>query len=221
MLRLPEVRPALLQEHKSQNEQQDDAEDPEARLACDSVEQLIQRRTDHAGKLAENIHESEVFPAALRRNQLAEIAAAQRLDAALHRAHQRCQHPEKDGADADRAFQRQAQRPVKIHQEAHQKTDDRDKGIHQHCKRDQLQGAQLSGQIAEQDGAGHGHQLGHQQRQDHADGAKTQRIAVLGGHGNDGIHAVDVEEISQQKKQNQLKFQKLRPTWNKIKRRRK
>ena len=99
MFRGPEVLFPDRQEHESQDEQQDDAQDSEAGFPGQPVEQLIQGRPDHAGKLAENIHEAEIFAAALRRNQLTEIAAAEGLDAALHGADQRRQNPEQHLAD--------------------------------------------------------------------------------------------------------------------------
>ena len=45
------------------------------------------------------------------------------------------------------------------------------------------------------DGAGEGHKLGQQQRQNHAGVADAHLAAVGGCHRDDGVHAVDVAEV--------------------------
>ena len=53
-----------------------------------------QGRTKEGRALAANVHETEVFAAALRRDDFPEVAAAQRLNAALKHTHQNRQYPE-------------------------------------------------------------------------------------------------------------------------------
>ena len=88
--------------------------------------------------------------------------------------------------------------------EAHIEAAEADEEIHDHRAAESLQRPDFLRQPAEEDGEGNGHDLGHKQGQDHADIVQLQLGAVGGGHGDDGAHPVDIEEIGHHKQENML-----------------
>ena len=204
MLSFVEVGSSNPQECIADREQQYKAENAEACLPGQSVEQLIQRGPHNAGELSDNIHKAVILSAALRRNQPAEIAAAQSLNATLHRSHQSRQYPEEHLTDAHRPFPGKAQSVVEIHNESHQEADNRYKGIQQNREGNKIQSALLLRQISEKDTAGHGNQLGNHQSQNHSDASQPQGIPILCRHVNNGIHPVNIEEIAQQEEKHRF-----------------
>lgn len=78
-----------------EREQDHQADDADGSAAGQHVKQRIQQRPDHRRELAENIEEAEILVGTVRRDQLPEIGAGQRLNTALHCAHQYRHQPEK------------------------------------------------------------------------------------------------------------------------------
>ena len=144
-----------------------------------------QGRTQEGRTLAADVHEAKVFAAALRRDDLPQIAAAQRLNAALEHAHQNRQHPEL---------------PL-----GHQKHGEQgNAGVAENADFNEQPRIVPGGEPAEGDGAGKGHKLGQQQCQQQPGGVQPQGGAVGRGHVDDGVNAVDEEEKGQQIQENML-----------------
>jgi len=144
-----------------------------------------QGRTKEGRALAANVHETEVFAAALRRDDFPEVAAAQRLNAALKHTHQNRQYPELPLGHKKYREQGNA-------------------GVAENADLNEQPRIVLGGEPAEGDGAGEGHELGQQQRQQQPGGVQTQSGAVGRGHVDDGVNAVDEEEKCQQVQENML-----------------
>ena len=62
------------------------------------------------------------------------------------------------------------------------------------CIRDSLQRAHASGELAVDDGGWKCHELRDEQREHELGGIDAERSSVTGGHGDDRMNAVDVEE---------------------------
>ena len=161
-------------EEAQQNQRRDD-HDAGGRAAR-KLGQGADQEGAHKGRpLAADVQQAVVFARALRRDDLAEVGAGQRLDAALEHPHADSQHPELAlGAQEDGVG-----RDAHIGQDAHR---DKEGRVHP------------AGQPAEQQRKGKRHDLGHQQRQQQPGAVQAQSLAVGGGHVDDGVHAVDVEE---------------------------
>ena len=104
-----------------------------------------------------------------------EVAAAQRLNAALKHTHQNRQYPELPLGHKKYREQGNA-------------------GVAEDADLNEQPRIVLGGEPAEGDGAGEGHELGQQQRQQQPGGVQTQSSAVGRGHVDDGVNAVDEEE---------------------------
>ena len=110
----------------------------------------------------------------LLRNELAELAARQRLDAALEQPHADGQHPELRGLAQE---ERREQRDAEVRADSYQ----------QHALR-----AESCGQTPVGDGRRERHELRHQQRQNQLRRIDAEVGAVACGHLYNGVHAVDV-----------------------------
>ena len=153
--------------------------------AGDLADEGHQSGTHEGGTLAADVHNAVVFAAALGGDDLAQVGTAQSLDTALEHTHHYRQHPE-----------------LPLTGEEHGKQGDA--GVADDADLNQQAGVMTGGQSAEDNGAGEGHDLGYQQRQQQAGGIQTQGSAVGGGHVDDGVNTVDEEEKCQQVQENML-----------------
>ena len=144
------------------------------------------KRHTHEGRaLAENVHQAVKFAAALRGDDLAQVAAAEGLNAALKHSNHDGEKPELPLAD-------------------HEYSEQHHTGVGDDANLDEQAGVIFCRQPPEQDGAGEGHDLGQKQCQKQSGGVQPQRGAVGGSHVDDGVHAVDEEEKGQQIHENVL-----------------
>ena len=88
-------------DHKADQEQDDQRKDAEAAPPGPAADEGVEERPEHGGELAEDIEEPVELVAALLRDQLAEIAAADGLNAALDGADQHGHGPEQDRREGD------------------------------------------------------------------------------------------------------------------------
>ena len=161
------------------------AKDVDGLSRCQLADDRNQRHAHERRTLTKNIHQAVEFAAAFGGNDLAQIAAAQGLNAALEHADQCCQHPEL---------------PLR-HQEHGEQGD---AGIGGDADPDQQAGVIFGRQTAENYGTGESHELGQKQCQQQSRGVQSQRSAVSRCHVDDGVNAVDEEEKGDEVQKNVL-----------------
>jgi len=91
-----------------------------------------------------------------------------------------------------------------LHMKAHVKAQHTNHQVHGDGKENQLDRAEFSRSPAEQDRARHGHNLRHQQSDDHTGGIQAQIGAIAGCHVDYRAHTVNIEKISDDKNKNRL-----------------
>ena len=147
--------------------------------------QAYQGHAHEGSALAEDVHEAEVFAAALRGDDLCQIAPAQSLNAALEHTHSHSQDPE-----------------LPLGHQEHGK--EGDAGVGDDADLDEKPGVVLCRQPPEDNGAGEGHKLGQQQGKQQSRVVQAQGGAVGRGHVDNGVNAVNEEEEGNEIQENVL-----------------
>ena len=149
-------------------------------------ERTYQKRSHDSRVLAEDVEEAVVLVGVFLGDELAVFRAGKRLDAALEQAHANGKDPE-----LQRAFQKE-------------RGEQHDADICSHAYLQHALGSKALRQVAVGDGRGERHELRHQKRQHQLRRIDAQIGAVAGGHLDNRMHAVDVEEERQHEEQQAL-----------------
>ena len=167
------------QQSEADDEQHDKREHAPVRLARGLSDDADQERSHDGCVLAEDVEEAEILVSVLFRNKLSELGTRKSLDAALEHADHDRQEPELDGAFQE---ERREQRDAHIGEHAHE----------QHLLR-----THLGAQAAVDNGRRKCHELRDQKRKHQLRGIDAQIGAIARGQLDDGVHAVDIEEIGE------------------------
>ena len=138
---------------------QPQTEDDDLHIRGELVDQTHQGHAEEGSALAADVHQAVEFAALLGGDDLAQVGAAQCLDGTLEHTDHYGQEPELPLADQEH-------------------TEQGDAGIADDADLHQLGAVMIGGQLAEEDGAGEGYDLGQQQCQQQACGVQTQSSAV-------------------------------------------
>ena len=147
-------------------------------------------RAEKVCELTEYIKKSKIFAGFIFGDELAKVGAGQSLNAALADADRYCQYPE---------FRFGVQSVTK-YADAH---------VHKNKDFYHTHGAEFFCERTAPDGTRESNELGQEQSEYHRVGIDADLAAVSSRHGDDGVNAVDIAEVSDDEKEHPLIFGKL------------